>query len=72
MGPPPVVIQMSANCCVVQMKSRSAIEMMIGRSCGSVTLRNCATTPAPSTRAASYRSFGMPCRPASSEIMKNG
>ena len=53
MGPPPVVIQISANCCVVQMKSRSAIEMMIGRSCGRVTLRNWATTPAPSTRAAS-------------------
>ena len=72
MGPPPVVIQISANCCVVQMKSSSAIEMMIGRSCGMVTLRNCWKPFAPSTVAASYRSRGMPCRPASRLIMKNG
>ena len=39
-GPPPVVIQTSGNTCIVQMKSSSAMLMMIGISCGRVTCQN--------------------------------
>jgi len=39
---------------------------------GRVMLRSRCQRFAPSTAAASYRSAGMPCRPASRLIMKNG
>jgi len=53
MGPPPVVIQTSGKTCIVQMKSRSAMLMMIGFSWGSVTFHNCCGALAPSIVAAS-------------------
>ena len=52
-GPPPVVIQISANCWDVQMRSSSAMETMIGLSWGMVIDQNLLTGPAPSTSAAS-------------------
>ena len=42
---------------------------MIGDIIGRVTLRNDAHHPAPSIRAASYSSLGMPCRPARLTMM---
>ena len=44
----------------------------IGRSIGSVMYQKRPSTPAPSTRAASYSSSGMACRPASSMMAKKG
>jgi len=68
-GPPPVVIQMRANCWVVQMKSSRAMLMTIGRSCGRVMNTNRCRGLAPSTLAASKRSVGIPWRPASRLVM---
>ncbi len=42
----------------------SVTNIVTGRSPGSVTWRNDAHGPAPSTRAASYSSRGMSCSPA--------
>jgi len=42
---------------------------MVGESSGSVTWRNCSQKPAPSMRAASYNSSGIPCMPASMMIV---
>ena len=52
-GPPPVVIQTSGKTCIVQMKSRSAMLIMIGISCGMVMYRNFCHSLAPSMPAAS-------------------
>ena len=45
---------------------------MIGRSIGSVMCQKRSSTPAQSTRAASYSSSGIACSPASSIMAKNG
>ena len=54
------------------MIEKSITIVSTGMSRGIVTLRKRAQALAPSIEAASYRSIGMVCRPASSEMAKNG
>ena len=62
-GPPPVVRKMTTNKLKVQMMPSIVTATETDLSCGTVTFQNCWRRLAPSTRAASYRSWGMDCMP---------
>jgi hypothetical protein len=52
------------------MKEVTTTNAVTGRIAGSVTVRNFASTPAPSSSAASYSSFGTACSAARKKIVR--
>ena len=68
-GPPPVMTQIMSNSWRAPMIERKIETRIVGPSRGNVTCRNACRLSAPSIRAASSSSLGMPCSPASIRIM---
>lgn len=68
-GPPVVITQTRSKSWTEKMTDRNTLIRMVGASSGSVMWRNRCQVPAPSMRAASCSSAGMPCRPARYSIM---
>ena len=64
-GPPRVIAQMIGNELKTLITLMSAATRNAGRSSGSVIERYVRQVEAPSTRAASYSSVGIVCKPAS-------
>src|SRR6266702_2317155 len=71
-GPPFVIAQMIANSLRPQMNCKVVVITMMPRIPGTVTFQNRSQTPAPSTVAASIKSWGRVCNPASSISVKKG
>src|SRR5919197_558877 len=71
-GPPRVISQMIGNELKTLITLMSAATKNAGRSSGWVIERYVRQVDAPSTRAASYRSPGMVCNPASKAYVENG
>src|SRR5258708_26154565 len=68
-GPPLVVSQTRSNSRIAPSTVSVSTTASGPRRPGSVTVKNSRTGPAPSTRAASYSSAGMPCMPARNSTM---